>query len=80
MNCLLLAVLTIVVYAEVLPTTSLMFEYIRTWIAYGITSIQQRTTIMQEEIQQAQERLQPQQAHAIGFQVYDEGEEDYEED
>ena len=78
MTYLLLAVLSIIVYAEVLPTISLMFEYIRTWLAYGIATIQQRTVTMQEEIQQAQERLQPQQTHAIGFQVTSESEEEYE--
>lgn len=78
MNYLLLAVLSIIIYAEVLPTISLVFEYIRTWIALGITITQQKTVIIQEQTQEAQERLEPQQAHAIGFQY--QGEEYEEED
>lgn len=77
MNYLLYAVLVIVVYAEVLPTISLMFEYIRTWLGYGINTVQQKA------IQEAQERLQPQHSNAIGFEyqekpIYEEEDEDYE--
>lgn len=78
MNYLLLAVLSIIIYAEVLPTISLIFEYIRTWLALGITTTQQKTVIIQEQTQEAQERLQPQSSHAIGFQY--QGEEYEEED
>lgn len=83
MNYLLYAVLVIVVYAEVLPTISLMFEYIRTWLGYGINTVQQKAVAKQEAIQEAQERLQPQHSNAIGFQyqgetTYEEEEEDYE--
>lgn len=83
MNYLLYAVLVIVVYAEVLPTISLMFEYIRTWLGYGINTVQQKAVAKQEEIQEAQERLQPQHSNAIGFQyseepIYKEEDEDYE--
>lgn len=78
MQYLLLAVLSIIAYTEVLPTLSLIFEYIRTWLALGITITQQKTVIIQEQTQEAQERLQPQQVHAIGFQY--QGEECEEED
>lgn len=83
MNYLLYAVLVIVVYAEVLPTISLMFEYIRTWLGYGINTVQQKAVAKQEAIQEAQERLQPQRSNAIDFQypeepTYEEEDEDYE--
>lgn len=81
MEYLLLAVIVILTYAEFLPTISLACEYIRTWIAYGIALIQQRTVAQQEEIQKVQERLQPQQNNAIGFQYVakpEEEDEDYE--
>lgn len=80
MQYLLLAVLSIIVYAEVLPTLSLIFEYIRTWLAYGIATVQQRTVIAQEEIQVTQERLQNQQVNAMGFQISTESGGYYEED
>lgn len=54
MNYLLLAVLSIIAYTEVLPTLSLIFEYIRTWLALGITITQQKTVIIQEQTQEAQ--------------------------
>ena len=66
---LLLVVLSIIVYAEVLPTISTFFELIRTAIISKITTIQQATIHIQEDIQQTQERLQPQQTHVIGFQA-----------
>lgn len=83
MNYLLYTVLVIVVYAEVLPTISLMFEYIRTWLGYGINTVQQKVVVKQEAIQEAQGRLQPQHSNAIGFQypeepTYEEEDEDYE--
>lgn len=83
MNYLLYAVLVIVVYAEVLPTISLMFEYIRTWLGYGINTVQQKAVAKQEAIQEPQERLQPQHSNAIGFEyqekpIYEEEDEDYE--
>lgn len=83
MNYLLYAVLVIVVYAEILPTISLMFEYIRTWLGYGINTVQQKAVAKQEAIQEAQERLQPQHSNAIGFEyqektIYEEEDEDYE--
>lgn len=83
MNYLLYAVLVIVVYAKVLPTISLMFEYIRTWLGYGINTVQQKAVTKQEAIQEDQERLQPQHSNAIGFQyqrksTYEEEDEDYE--
>ena len=67
MEYLLLAVLVIIVYAEVLPTISMVFELIRTWIADKITIIQQHTVHIQEDIQDAQDRMEPTNSVAIGF-------------
>lgn len=69
MQYLLLAILSIIVYAEVLPTISLGFEWIRTWIAAKIAIIQLRASQVQEDLQEAQERLEKQSSHAIGFAV-----------
>lgn len=69
MQYLLLAILSIIVYAEVLPTISLGFEWIRTWIAAKIAIIQLETAQMQEDLQESQERLEKQSSHAIGFAV-----------
>ena len=78
MEYLLLAVLSIIVYAEILPTISTFFELIRTAVISKIATIQQSTVHIQEDIQQTQERLQPQETHIIGFQApIEEGE--YEE-
>lgn len=77
MEYLLLAVLSIIIYAEVLPTISTFFELIRTAILSKITTIQQSMVHIQEDIQQTQERLQPQETHVIGFQApIEEGEYD----
>ena len=81
MECLLYAVLVIVVYAEVLPTISVLFEFIRTLFASKITIIQQRTVHMQEDIQNTQTRMEPTNSMAIGFHTppeIDLEEEDYE--
>lgn len=69
MQYLLLAVLSIIIYAEVLPTISLGFEWVRTWIAAKIAIIQLETAQMQEDLQEAQERLEKQSTHAVGFAV-----------
>lgn len=79
MNYLLLAVLSIIVYAEVLPTISLGFEWIRTWIAAKIAIIQLETAQMQEDLQESQERLEKQSSHAIGFVVPSQDNDDEEE-
>lgn len=67
MNYLLLAVLVIIVYAEVLPTISMVFELIRTWLAAKITIIQQYTVHAQEDIQDTQARMESTNSVAIGF-------------
>ena len=67
MEYLLLVVLSIIVYAEVLPTISVFFELIRTWIASKITVIQQYTVHTQEDIQEAQARMEATNSVAIGF-------------
>lgn len=64
---LLLAVLVIIVYAEVLPTISMLFELIRTWLASKITVIQQYTVHTQEDIQDTQARMESTNSVAIGF-------------
>ena len=69
MEYLLLAVLSIIVYAEVLPTISMFFELIRTWLAAKITIIQQRTVHAQEDIQDTQARMEPKDMQAVGFHV-----------
>lgn len=71
MSYLLLAVLSIIVYAEVLPTLSIMFEYVRTLFASKITIIQQNTVHAQEDIQETQARIEPQHSTVIGFQAPD---------
>lgn len=81
MQYLLLAILSIIVYAEVLPTISVLFELIRTWFVAKITIIQQNTAHVQEDIQEAQARMESQQTHVIGFQIPPDDEEmekDYE--
>lgn len=84
MQYLLLAILSIIIYAEILPTISLIFEYIRTWLAYGIAIIQQKSLSKQEEIQNTQDRLTSPPANQIGFDIinskeyYEEEDEDYE--
>lgn len=84
MQYLLLAVLSIIVYAEVLPTISILFELIRTWIACKIAIIQQYTVHTQEDIQDTQARMEPTNQHRIGFDIarqeeYVDEDEDYED-
>ena len=67
MEYLLLAVLTIIVYTEVLPTISIFFELIRTIMAAKITIIQQHTVHAQEDIEDTQARMEPTNSVAIGF-------------
>lgn len=67
MKYLLLAVLSIIVYAEILPTLSMLFELIRTWLASKITVIQQYTVHTQEDIQDTQARMESTNSVAIGF-------------
>ena len=69
MEYLLLAILSIIVYAEVLPTLSMFFELMRTWLAAKITIIQQNTVHIQEDIQDTQARMEPNNSVAIGFHV-----------
>lgn len=81
MHYLLLAVLSILIYTEVLPTISLGFEWLRTWLAAKIAIIQQNTIHTQEDIQNTQSRMEPTNSMAIGFHTppeIDLEEEDYE--
>lgn len=67
MSYLLLAVLTIIIYTEVLPTISVLFELIRTFFAAKIAIIQQNTVHTQEDIQNTQARMETTHSVAIGF-------------
>ena len=80
MQYLLLSVLSIIVYAEVLPTLSIFFELIRTYLAAKITIIQQDTVYVQEDIQNVQAKMEQTNTNTIGFQipVETEMEDDYE--
>lgn len=80
MEYLLLSVLSIIVYAEVLPTLSIFFELIRTYLAAKITIIQQDTVYVQEDIQNVQAKMEQTNTNAIGFQIpiETETEDDYE--
>lgn len=66
---LLLSIISIIFYVEILPTISVFFELIRTWLAAKITIIQQNTLYIQEEIQKSQERMEQQNTNVIGFEV-----------
>ena len=59
--------MVIIVYAEVLPTISMLFEFIRTSVASKIAIIQQHTVHIQEDIQNTQSRMEPNNSVAIGF-------------
>lgn len=69
MKYLLLAVLSIIVYAEVLPTVSVLFEWIRTIIIAKTALIQQKTIHIQEDIQNTQDRLKENNVSSIGFDI-----------
>lgn len=79
MQYLLLAILSIIIYAEILPTISIFFELVRTLIAAKIAIVQQNTVHVQEDIQDTQARLEPQHSHVIGFQIPPDDEEMEEE-
>ena len=80
MQYLLLVVLSIVVYTEVLPTISILFELVRTYLTAKIAIIQQNTVYVQEDIQNVQSKMEQTNTNAIGFQipVKTETEDDYE--
>ena len=83
MNYLVLVFLSIIVYMEILPTVSIFFELIRTWLACKIAIIQQYTVHTQEDIQDTQARMEPTNQHRIGFDItrqeeYVNEDEDYE--
>ena len=79
MKLLIILTLWLIVYNEILPTISALFELARTWIVYWISDAQYKTALLQDEISETQERNQPRSNQVIGFQLpeeYDE-EEDY---
>ena len=67
MKYLLLAFVIIVVYAEIIPTLSILFDLIRTYLASKIAIIQQYTLHTQEDIQNTQARMEQNNSVAIGF-------------
>lgn len=78
MEYLLLTVFAIIVYAEVLPTISMVFELTRTWLASKITIIQQHTVHAQEDIHDTQARMESTNSVAIGFHASPETEKEEE--
>ena len=80
MEYLLLAVLSIIIYAEILPTVSILFELIRTCLASKITLVQQYTVHMQEDIENTKSRLEAVDSVAIGFHVPSNSEKEYDYD
>ena len=68
MEYLLLAVIIIIIYAEIIPTISIFFELIRTWISSKTLIIQQNTVHIQEDIQNTTERIHSETVPVIGFQ------------
>ena len=80
MEYLLLAILSIIVYAEVLPTISMFFELIRTCFTSKIVKIQQNTIYIQKDIQDIQNSMRENKTPVIGFQTtnIETDEEDYE--
>ena len=71
MKYLLLIIISIIIYTEVLPTLSVLFEFIRTWLVAKITIIQQYTLKMQDDIQDIQEKIKKTNNIAIGFHTSD---------
>lgn len=79
MEYLLLSVGVIIFFNEVMPTLTLIFEYIRTLISSKIVLIQHQAMSIQEEIETINERMEKSNTSAIGFQIdSDIGEEYYE--
>ncbi len=80
MNELILVVIGIIVYAEIFPTISAMFEYIRTILGFKISRINLEIAKIQAEVNKlAVETEDAGQTHAVGFQLYDNEYEDGEE-
>lgn len=75
MEYLLLTIIVIIIYTEILPTLSIIFEFIRTWISGKILIIQQSTVHIQEDIQNTSNRLEKKNTFAIGF--HDESEDEF---
>lgn len=71
MEYLLLIVCTILAYTDILPTLSLFFELIRTYLTAKIAIIQQNTVHIQEDIVATQEKMEPTKTHVIGFNTSD---------
>lgn len=79
MKLLIILTLWLIVYNEILPTISALFELARAWIVCLISDVQYKTALLQDKIVETQEQNQPRSNQAIGFQLpeeYDE-EEDY---
>lgn len=79
MEYLLLSVGVLILFNEVMPTLTLVFDYFRTLISSKIVLIQHQAMRIQEEIEKMNERMDKSQTSSIGFQIdSDIGEEYYE--
>ena len=67
MEYLLLAFVIIIIYVEIIPTITILFDLVRTWLASKIAIIQQYTLHVQEDIQDIQARMEQSNSVAIGF-------------
>lgn len=77
MEYLLLSVGVLVFFNEVMPTLTLVFEYIRTLISSKIVIIQHKIMKIQEEIEDMDEKLEKSHVNAIGFQIDTDDMEEY---
>lgn len=77
MEYLLLSVGVLIFFNEVMPTLTLVFEYIRTLISSKIVIIQHKVMKMQEEIEDMDEKLEKSHVNAIGFQIDTDDMEEY---
>lgn len=79
MNELTLVAIGIIVYTEIFPTISAVFELVRTVIGYGISKINLSIAKIQAQINSLSNDQEESNENAIGFQIYnneiEEGEE-----
>lgn len=71
MNELILVAIGIIVYAEIFPTISAVFELVRTIIGYGISKINLSIAKIQAQINSLSNDQEESNENAIGFQIYD---------
>lgn len=75
MGYLVIALLAIIVYTEILPTLSVVFEVVQAKLHNKILIIQQSSIHIQEDIQNTSSRMENKNTVAIGF--HDDSEEEY---